>query len=471
MTLLFVSLGAGVSAQTIGTNFTGVTFSLENSHGEFVAPPDTMGAVGPNHVVEMVNGAFMVYNKAGVQVSPFQSDIQFWNAAGISTAITNANISDPHIVYDPGSGRWFASQINVSSTGNQMLIARSNSSDPTAGFKAVSFTGNVGFADYPAISVDADAVYVSTNNFASDVGMFTGVSLFSMPKADLLLSTPSVANKTGFENLNVNTYGFTLQAALNRGGSIGHGSVVSIDGVSNAVLDRFNVNNPGGAGATLSGVTYVNVLPTPDPPQAGQPDGSFQIDSLDSRISGQVISQGGKLFLIHSLTVGGRSGLRWTVLNEGTNAVVSEGTISNPNFDYFQGSIDINSNNDVVIGFNRSSTSAGDFAGAFARVGKFNGTSIVFGTDITLQPGLDNYHLISGFGERWGDFSAVRLDPSDPTSFWAFQEFAGTNNNWSTQITQIKIDSQQGVPEPGAVTLLGAGLMAGVLFARKQRKQ
>jgi hypothetical protein len=115
---------------TIGTNFTGVTLNDTILLDSAAVPPDTMGAVGPNHIVELVNGAYAIYNKSGGMVTPLVTDTAFWSAAGISSGILNSGLTDPRVVYDHASGRWFAAQITMSTTGNQVLVARSNTSDP-----------------------------------------------------------------------------------------------------------------------------------------------------------------------------------------------------------------------------------------------------------------------------------------------------------------------------------------------------
>src|SRR5204862_420195 len=60
--LLAVLAGGPQPAQAafeIGQNFTGAS-AADAEFGSF--PPDTMGAVGPNHFVEILNGRFAVYN-------------------------------------------------------------------------------------------------------------------------------------------------------------------------------------------------------------------------------------------------------------------------------------------------------------------------------------------------------------------------------------------------------------------------
>jgi|ERR1017187_8107016 hypothetical protein len=41
---------------------------------------------------------------------------------------------------------------------------------------------------------------------------------------------------------------------------------------------------------------------------------------------------------------------------------------------------------------------------------------------------------------RWGDYSTVSVDPSDPTRFWSIQMYPSDSANedvWSTQITEL----------------------------------
>src|SRR6266446_2450358 len=57
-------------------------------------------------------------------------------------------------------------------------------------------------------------------------------------------------------------------------------------------------------------------------------------------------------------------------------------------------------------------------------------------------------------GSRIGDFSGITVDPSDPTTFWAVNEYAiqadpaGLIPNWGTYIGQFNVDTSPGVPPP-----------------------
>src|SRR5208337_1302690 len=108
--LLGLITGTGALAQTLINNFPGVSLAdTENLGGGLFTPPDTMGAAGPNHFAEFINGAFAVYTKGGTQ-QMLISDIQFWLNAGISSTTIAAGLTDTRLEYDPLSGRWFASE-------------------------------------------------------------------------------------------------------------------------------------------------------------------------------------------------------------------------------------------------------------------------------------------------------------------------------------------------------------------------
>lgn len=110
-------LALPVSAQTIGVNFKGIALSDTSPlNGGNYAPPDTMGAVGPNHIVEFINGGYQIYDKTGAAIGSLKTDTQFWSAAGISGSTLANGLSDTRIIYDADSQRWFASEITTSST-------------------------------------------------------------------------------------------------------------------------------------------------------------------------------------------------------------------------------------------------------------------------------------------------------------------------------------------------------------------
>src|SRR4051812_291129 len=313
---MLVTFAGQAQAQSFstGANFTTITRSQTNALAGIIEPPDTMGAAGPNQFVAFNNGSFSIFNKAGAVVSQV-SDTSFWISALGSDP---GGLSDPRILYDPASQRWFATMITTDqSTNNKILFARSNTSDPTQGFKGVAFTTtNNRFADFPTLGMDANGVYVGTNNFSS-AGTLRSMGLYSVPKADLLLNTPSLSRITVRNALSTNTVGFTLQPAVDYGPKLPT-DPEPILANSNTTAGRYNFTPLTGTtntGATLGSTTVKTVLTTSDPTASAQPGSTNTIDNGDARFSSAAVQVGNFLYWTQNVTVSGRSAIRWTIAN------------------------------------------------------------------------------------------------------------------------------------------------------------
>ena len=463
-----LAVASAAPAQTVGVNFTGITFNQTNALDAGETPPDTDGAVGPTQIAEFINGGYRIFNKSGGAVSNLVTDTTFWNNAGISSSLTNAGVGDTRIIYDPSSSRWFASELTLAAAGNKILLGVSNSSDLTQGWQSVSYTGanSISFADFDTLSLDTKGVYIGTNNFDPN-GNLTSV-LTSIPKADLLLAKPSLLHSRTF-SLNPFIYGTTLQGALDTGA--GTGAIFAVSATAFGQIQKFNVNSAGAAGATLSRVTTINVGDTFFPSEAGQPDGTNQIDTGDDRFSARPVKVGNNIVLAHCIGFGNNAAIRITVVDSATGALRSEQTISADGSDYFYPSLALNASGHLVIGYNKSGASGGQYISAYAQTGLLSSDGILTltGADILLKAGTGNYHLIGGDGERWGDYSATVLDPSNPNSFWTFQEIPGLDGTWSTQITQIVTPAA--TPEPGRLALFGGSVLSGLIALRRKRRK
>jgi hypothetical protein len=470
-TVLFalVLITATAHAASIGLNFTGVKLSDGISlNGGGYAPPDNSGGVGPDHVVQLINGAFAVYDKTtGSQSQPLISGRQFWMDAGIDPGpgIANLGVFNQRVLFDPASGRWLAAALTGQSTNNNILLARSETSDPTGDWKAVGFLGNAGgpgkFVDYTRLGVDATGVYISTDNFNSSAGGLDGVSVFSVPKADLLAPIPTLANISRFDAIDAGEYGTTIQPIINFGAATGRAPILGTSAAfTDTALFRANILGSGAAGATLTPGAMVTVNSYTYPPQAAQPDGTRVLQTIDDRFSANVYQVGNIIYATNAIKVGNNAGVHWVKIDEQNNVVIEEGILSDPNFDYFQPSISANANGDVVISFNRSGFGPDGNISIFAAVGKTVAGVTTFGSPFLLKASaVNNYHFVNN---RWGDYTTTIVDPSNPNVFWTFQEYAVASNAWATQITQIL------VPEPDSRVLAGLALVVLCYVARRR---
>ena len=443
--MLFPAVASASLDVFIGHNFTGSRSGADST----AVPSDTDGAIGPNHFVELINGRYSVYNRSDDSRVQTSTDLDFWKNLGV-TFPAGWNITDPRVVFDSQANRWFASQIdfNTATSPNRFLLAVSNTSDPTEGWKALTFTvdpNNVRFGDFPTLGVDANGVYLGANLFSTS-GSFVGVTLVSIPKSDLLKSTPTVANRTSFGTLFESQRGFVLQPVLRMDGTTGAESVISVptDGSTftpQNTLKRFSVQNAAGPGlATLSSTANISVGSYLIPINPPQPDPIAQLDDGDLRIGASCVQVGNVIYAVHAVDVGTTANpwaaLRWYKINATNNALIQVGIISNSTLHYFYPSIAANSNGVVVIGFNGSGTNS--FVSSYAVAGETVGSVTTFGTPLLLKAGTASYNDPDVDGtSRWGDYSATTADPTDPNRFWTIQSFPTGTTDWATQITEI----------------------------------
>ena len=466
--LCLLLAGVGVRAQVavkIGQNFTGSTYGVNSA----ALPPDSNGAIGPKHFVEFINGTFAVYNRTNGHSVQRKTDIKFWSDAGLIIS-PDSGVSDPRVIYDPISQRWFASQVDYDATApsgdptfeaNDFLLAVSAGSDPSGTWHGFMFqadpdSGN--FADFPTLGVDSNGVYLAGDFFYGSDNPI-GPGLVSIPKADLLAGTPTIANRTWFGVMDDSVRGQVLQPVICLDGS-SSGNILAMGDIGNdsdphSNLVSFAVQNAASPSATLTASTSINVSPyiVPFNPDAGvplftavQPDGTATLQANDARLSAQVYAVAGVLYAVHSTEVNNHMAVRWYRISATTHALLESGTITNADLDLFYPAIAANANGTVIIGYNGSGI--GTFVSCYAVAGQTVNGVTTFGNPILLQSGVTSYHDLyeeSGLAtqSRWGDYSTVTVDPTDSSRFWFIGMYpSGTGSTfgdgiWSTQITQL----------------------------------
>jgi len=441
-------LPTAVPAVSIGMNFEGADL---NDSG--FRPPDTMGAIGPAHFVELINGTYAVYDRNSGTLVQMTSLDQFWTNAG---ATPQGNFSfDPRVVYDASTSRWFACAVDAGATTfSGILVAVSVSSNPTlgwTGFRIDADTDNQQWADFPTMGIDADALYVSANMFATGGGSFQ-LNFWVFPKADLVAG--SIANMTAIEGLSINNVGFALQPVVDLDGSGLPAPILADFNTPAGVAVRSDVVGPLNSAGVTPG-PLVGFVPFSSPPDADQPGPKQNINTGGNRLGSNVVLQGGFMWAVQSVNSGGRSAIRWLRIDPNTNTVVEEGVLSDLSLAFYYPSIAVNDFGNIVIGC--SGSGAAQFVSAYAFAGQYDGVSTLFTTPILLRAGVSDYLLLdSSNRNRWGDYSATTLDPNNPRHFWTIQEFVAGADFWSTQITEIIFPAV--ACSPADLTTQGAGV-------------
>jgi hypothetical protein len=463
-------------------------------------PPDTMGAVGRTQFVTTANGVYGVYDKSTGANLALYKDTSFWASAGQ----TGTN-GDSRILYNAAASRWIA--LSFGNSVSDIQIAVSNTDNALGTWQSTKFTGFAGgTADYPTLAMDKNAVYIGTNNFGS-TGSFQGTTLNVIPLNSLFNSgAPTVANSKSFvtpydPNSTSNAdRGYAIQGVNSRtassSGTIVTNSLFVGDNLTYKV-NGLTANSAGGASlgaAQLLGVNALNDAGAGRQPNALNPR---VIDALDQRIGSSVYEANGKIYSVQTVDGGtDYARVRYTVIDAGTNAILDQGDLGSGSFDYYQGSIAVNSHGSVVIGFDRSGSQTADLNGDGLADGNVTFMAQTFWADaagklhatsneLTLKVSLtSDYHNGSLFGQpaagrqRWGDYSQVTLDPTDENTFWAIGEFAREYNNdagghpggsggsrWGTFVAEITTP----VPEVSTYAMMLAGLASMGALMRRRR--
>ncbi len=443
------SLGFGSSAPVAAPRAPALDCSFAGlgnptTPGSDVVPPDTMGAAGPNHLVSILNSDFGVFDKAtGLSSGSAVSLTSFWDSVWDLPPVVPRpppRAFDPKILYDTHSGRFIAVTLaGLSGTDSWLLVAVSTTSNPLDNWVKLKIDADLdnnaqqfsNSADFPGLGVDNTNIYISANMY-DDNEFFQYSKVWAIPKDQFLAgSLPSPLTWHEFRNPPPQESDSTMQPAHTFDNTSAEYFVFER---SSGILRLASITFPGGT-PTWSYLGQVSVTPfnstfaLPDIPQLGNDNG---IDPGDTRLLNAVY-RNGSLWTTHHVAVGGKIEVGWYQINPLTASVVNQGRVSDPSRWYAYPSIAVNKDGDAAIGF--SGSSATEYMSAYY-------TSMKAGSGTTQPVSLlksgeaPYYKTLGGAFNRWGDFSATVVDPSDNLSFWTLQEYAETPANgksmWGT---------------------------------------
>lgn len=485
-------------------SFAGLSNAQNGSlFGFQVSPPDTVGDVGPNHYVQMVNLMFQVFDKAGNPLTPARKVSSIFAPLGPPCGPTDDG--DPIVLYDPLADRWLLSQFcTVADPFNHQLIAISQTPDPTGAYYLYDFQmPNNKFNDYPKFGVWTDAYYMTDNQFNQAGTAFLGGGAFAFDRAKMLAGDP--------------TAGYIYFDIENGNPDIGGVLPADIDGIvpppagtpglfAYFTADEFgdpgdgvrifefvpNFANP--PASTFTERTESPVLVAAFDPRspAGRDDieqpapasSAANLDAIADRLMHRLAYRNfgthESLVVNHSVNVSGltpttpashQAGVRYYELRRpvgGSFSVQEQATFAPDAHNRWMGSVAQDNDGNLAVGYSVSSLSQAPSVRYAARLvtdppnGLFQGeASIIEGTGVQ-----------TGTGSRWGDYSSLNVDPSDDCTFWYTTEYytaasqASSTVGWLTHIgtfflpgcTPVEkgeiqgtvFNSQSGLPIPGA---------------------
>src|ERR1700704_1262940 len=161
---------------------------LKNLDNPFlVAPPDPVGAVGPNHYVEMANLVFAVYDKQGNRLAGPTLLGDLWKGFAIPDCTDLSG--DPIVLYDKHSDRWVLTQFTTRGPTYYNCVAISQTGDPTGAYFRYAFSAGQFFPDYPKYGVWGKSYLLTSRDFGPTTEY--GISVYALEKQKMLTGDPN----------------------------------------------------------------------------------------------------------------------------------------------------------------------------------------------------------------------------------------------------------------------------------------
>jgi hypothetical protein len=406
------------------------------------SPPDTNGDVGPNHYIQIVNATKVsIYDKSGTLLKRFDLG-RLWPSGPCHN-----NLGDPIVRYDAAADHWLLSQFNeMSKTGPFYLcFAISRTADPTGTYHLYRFRVPV-FPDYfkvgvwPATDLAHAAYYVGTNENTYTAYAFDRTKMLAGDSSASFVRFPGETN-------------FLMPADVDGtlpptgGGLFYTFKDRAFHGVSHDRLELFQLTPDF---VTPANSTFSRIKEIPITNFTYTVCGFFRANCIPQRGTTQKIDAlsewpmqrlAYRRFVDHesmvgNFTVGGGTAtpgaaIRWFELrNTGTGwALFQEGTLDgNDGHNRFMGSIAMDQGGNIALGFSISSVTL--FPSVHYVTRRALDPPGTMGAEKILRNGQGSQTA----SNRWGDYSAMSVDPATGCRFWYTNEYYSVSSavDWKT---------------------------------------
>ncbi len=433
----------------MGQNRSAASDPLVNFQGQNSPyyPPDENGVAGPNHYMQTVNTTYAIYSKTGsLLAGPTNMNQLFGSVPG-----SNCNDGDPIVLYDEMADRWLAAEFSLCGSPNRMLIAISTTNDPTGTWNQYSFNMS-GMPDYEKFGIWPDGYYMGTNTSSG-----TDIYVF---QREVMLTGGTNPKMVSFSNnwRPGSVDGFMMVPPVdNDGPPAPAGSpgifIAQQDDAFGGSGDQLWIYELAADWNTTTNSTFTRVQQldvTPFDSNFGnnwnnikQLNTSQELDAVPQVIMNvpQYRNFGSYQTIVccHTVDVDAtdHAGVRWYELRKTTGnwTVRQTGTYAPDQHSRWMGSIMLNGNNEIGLGYSTSSTTL--FPGI-----RFTGqTETEYNNAngiMDVPEGIIWEGTASQTGaNRWGDYSLLSIDPADDETFWYTNQYS--SGGQKTRIASFSI--------------------------------
>lgn len=451
--------GPSAPAPPPDRNFAGLDFATWGAGH----PPDTNGDVGPNHYIQAINTAIGVFSKSdGAQIAAFAFDT-LMSQGSFGNLCDTDNYGDPVVLYDTFEDRWvisdFAFQLDVSGNvvnppGAFQCFAVSKTADPVSGgwnFYSINTAGGLG--DYPKFGIWPDGLYMSVNMFGyAASSSFQGARVYALNKAQMYAGSSTVqvvsfdAPSGDFALLPSNA---RLQTGTPPAGAPNY--FISTWQFLNAVTvykfhvdwDHIATSTFTGPDTPLAASSWPNASVPNAPSLGGNPLDVLQIRAM---MQNQYTHIGGveSLWTAHTVRRGDTTGFaapRWYQVNVTGGAVagsIPQAATWDPDganvIHRFMPSLAVDRVGDMALGYSTSDATTKPAIKYAGRLSSDPANTLGQTEQVLIQGTGTQTGTCGGTCSRWGDYSAMTLDP-DGCTFWYTNEYYAVDGlNHQTRI-------------------------------------
>ena len=429
-----------VSAPTkrISSPIADTTFSGLMDDGTSI-PPDVNGAAGPSHLMQTLNTDVRISDREGNEL--YTTTLSAWWAPIPGPGST----FDPKIVYDPYSNRWIMITPSGSdATSSQMYIGVSTTDDPLDdwNFYAIDTDpDHILWFDYPNLGFNKKWITIGgiMRNSSFEAVEFVVYAMDKMaayagdetPVFSRFTTTIGSAIVPSFTYDSLSEDMYLISTGDGNDGGYGYVNLFKLSGDVDDPL--FELKGSIGVPEPCENWSYEN---HGDPlPQAGS---SQKLNSVDARMH-TMIYRNDKLWAVHHIYLPAdnplRCAIQWWELDT-AGVILERGRIEDTtNLTSFAfPSIAVNAHEDIFIGHGVFSPDAYASAG-YSFKDHMDDSGSMRDYYLYKDGQAPYYKTFGGDRNRWGDYSAVFVDPVHDVDFWAMHEFADSTlgtNKWGT---------------------------------------
>ncbi len=412
-------------------------------------PPDDNGTVGYDYYMQTINVKYTIYDKSGnLLAGPTNVNTLF---AGVPGA--NRNDGDPIVMFDEQIGRFFVAEF--SGTGNApdyMLIAISQTEDPTGMWDRWSFP-MTGFPDYMKFGIWRDAYYMGTNTYS-------GNDIYAFER-DVMIAGGDSPQMVQFNNPWRPNSGFHCVLPVDNDGEFAPegtpGMFMTINdnawgGSSQDQLWIYALDvdwaDPGNS--TFNRVQQLDVEPFDSNfgstwENIVQPGTSQKLDAIPQilmhRVQYRNLGSSQRIVCQHTVDVDhtNHAGIRWyeLILDGSDWDIRQSGTYAPDEDNRWMGSIAMNVNHEIALGYSVSSSSTYPSIRITGQTAAENeaASGILDVQEISIQEGTASQTS----SERWGDYANLAVDPTDELTFWFTTEYNISSQQKGTKVASFSI--------------------------------